>query len=88
MAETPKLTVRISVDARDYIRGLKRLSRHIGRRPLGRRNRRRRRRFRWLCWFGFHWWESDIMNDWRVIEEKCCRCGKERTLRFKLSVLK
>ena len=52
------------------------------------RNRRRRRRWRWLCRLGFHWWESDVMNDWRVIEETCCRCGKKRTRRFKMSVLK
>ena len=78
-----KVTVRLSLDAKDYIRGLRRI-----RRRLTGRNRRRRPRFRWLCVFGLHWWEADIIDDWRVIEEKCRRCGKERTLRLKASVVR
>lgn len=83
MRETPKLTVRVRVDARDFVRGIDRITRR-----LQRGNRRRKPRWRWLCRLGFHWWECDVINDWRVIEEKCRRCGKERTLRFKMSVLK
>ena len=83
VGENPKVTVRLKVDAKGFVRGIDRITRR-----LQRGNWRRRPRFRWLCWVGFHWWEGDIKNDWRVIEEKCRRCGKERTLRLKTSVVK
>lgn len=84
MVETPKVTVRLRVDSRECLQSLRSFHRRLTRTG----NRRRRSRWRWLCWFGFHWWEADILNDWRVIEEKCCRCGKERTLRLKVPIMK